>query len=437
MRSGNFRDLRRNKWYALAVLMVVGLFNYMDRLSISVLQVPIKEELGLSDTQIGALTGLAFAVVYTTVSIPIARLADKISRKLVITVALVLWSLMTAACGLASGFVALMILRMGVAVGEAGCLPASHSLLSDFFPFKQRATAIAAYGLVFPIGILISFAASGWLSSAFGWRQTFMILGLLGIALAPLIMLTMEEPTRGATDETIPSHEAPATLWLALSTLWASPSFRYLVLGGALLSYPLNVALVWNPAFYSRNFEMSLAELSLYLALMSGAVGAVGLYAGGAIADKLGKKDPRWYMWIPAIAGAALTPAMIAQYLLASTIYQSFAAGIFSALLMTVFLAPMNAIAQALAGPHLRAMASASILFATGFFGTALGPFGTGLLSDLFAKYMSAEGHSLTYAILCSAIPTVLGTLLLIKGAKHLSDELAHHQTKATQAAYA
>lgn len=423
--------LQSNKWYALGLLMVIGLFNYIDRLSISILQLPIKEELGLTDSQIGALTGLAFSLVYTTVSIPISRLADRYSRKWVIAITLAIWSLMTAACGMASAFWMLIIFRMGVAVGEAGCVPASHSLIADFFRVEERARAIATYGLIFPLGTLLGFAASGWLSEAVGWRQTFIILGVVGIALAPFVIITLREPERGATEDSPVETKAGGSIAEGLKILLAKKSFVFLVLGGSILSYPLNVALVWNPPFYDRIFGIPLSQLALYLALLSGGAGAIGLYLSGVVADKLGTRDSRWYLWLPGWAGVFLVPCMIGQYLLAPNAYVSFGIGIGSAILMNSFLAPMTAIAQRLAGPHLRALASAVILFTAGLIGTVFGPFFTGMISDLLLPvFNNNDGESLRFAILSSIAMCVLGSSILFYGGRFLRLDLDEMENK-------
>lgn len=424
-------SLASNKWYALGLLMLIGLFNYIDRLSMSILQLPIKSELGLSDSQIGILTGLAFSLVYTTVSIPISRLADRYSRKWIIAGTLAIWSLMTAACGAASAFWMLVVFRMGVAVGEAGCVPASHSLIADFFGVRERARAIATYGLIFPLGTLLGFAASGWLATAFGWRQTFFILGILGLLFAPVIVLTLREPVRGATDE-VERDGGGESLAQGLRILFSKKSFTLLILGGSSLAYPLNVALVWNPPFYDRIFGIPLADLSLYLALLSGGAGAVGLYLSGIIADKLSQFDLRWYLWVPAGAGALLVPSMFGQYWLASSAVTSFAFGIGAAMMMNAFLAPMTAIAQRLAGPHLRALASAIILFCAGLIGTVLGPLITGLLSDFFLGQTADSGEALRYAVLTSTAVALIGVLMLCGGAHYLRQDLAVMESKGS-----
>ena len=419
--------------YALGLLMAVGLFNYVDRLCMSILSVPIRRELDLSDTQLGVLTGLAFSLVYTLTAVPIARLADRGSRKRVIAACLALWSLMTAACGLATGFVMLAVLRMGVALGEAGCVPATQALLSDYFPRHERARAIATWQLVFPVGTLVGFAASGWLNDVIGWRQTFLVLGGVGLALAPVVMLTLREPARGAADAPGSAAAAPAvpaappagsaSLLAAFRALWALPSYRYLTIGGAFIAWPLNAALYWNGQFYARVFGFSLGELAVYLALLSGGAGAVGLFGGGWLADRLGRDEPRWQLRVPAIAGLAVAPCMLAQYF-ATDGRVSLALGVLPVILLNAFLAPQAAGAQSLASPNLRAQASATIVLVSGTVGTAIGPFATGFLSDLIATRYAIGADSLRWSIGLSSLLAAVGGLFFLAASRHYAADL-------------
>ena len=421
--------------YALGLLMAVGLFNYVDRLCMSILSVPIRRELDLTDTQVGVLTGLAFSLVYTLTAVPIARLADRGSRKRVIAACLALWSLMTAGCGLATGFVMLAVLRMGVALGEAGCVPATQAMLSDFYPRHQRARAIATWQLVFPVGTLVGFAASGWLNEAVGWRQTFLVLGAVGLALAPVLMLTLREPARGAADGALPgalesvavavgaTPAGSASLLAAFRALWALRSYRYLTIGGAFIAWPLNAALYWNGQFYARVFGFSLGELAIYLALLSGGAGAVGLFGGGWLADRLGRDEPRWQLRVPAIAGLAVAPCMLAQYF-ATDGRLSLALGVLPVILLNAFLAPQAAGAQSLASPSLRAQASATIVLVSGTVGTAIGPFATGFLSDLIASRYPIGADSLRWSIGLSSLLAAVGGLFFLAASRHYAADL-------------
>jgi MFS family permease len=413
---------RADRRRAMALLMAVGLFNYIDRLCMSILSVPIRQELGLTDTQLGILTGLAFSLVYTLAAVPIARLADRGSRKLVIVVCLAVWSLMTAACGLATGFVALVLLRMGVALGEAGCVPATQALLADHYPRDQRARAIATWQLVFPLGTLIAFAASGWLSDLFGWRIAFALLGLAGLLLAPIVWVGLIEPRRdrGALPATSP---AAASLTSAFRGLWAIPSYRLLLLGGALIAYPLNPTLYWNGQFYSRVFGLPVADVALSLALLSGGAGAVGLFGGGWLADRLGRRDARWVMRIPGLAGLAVGPLMIAQYF-ATSAPLSLLLGVLPVMLLNAFMPPQAAAAQSLADPDLRALASGAIVLVSGTFGTAVGPFATGLLSDALDRQFGLGDEALRWAIGSSSLLAAAGGLLFLAAARHYAQDL-------------
>jgi predicted MFS family arabinose efflux permease len=404
--------------YALGLLMAVGLLNFVDRQCMSILIVPIRRDLALTDTQIGILTGLAYSLVYTGLSVPIARLADRGSRRLVITGCLVVWSLMTAGSGLAVGFLMLALLRMGVAIGEAGCVPTTTALLSDFYPGAERARAIATWQLVFPLGTLVGVAAGGWLSVVVGWRHTFMLLGLCGVAVAPVVLRTLREPARGA------GTPGASAFMSGLRVLWSSRAYRHMLIGGAFIAYPLNATLVWNAPFYNRVHGYSVAELALYLALLAGGAGAVGLYAGGQVAARLARRDPRWLMWVPGIAGVAVVPCMLAQYFAGSG-RLSLLLGIVPVILLNAFMPPQAAGAQILAPPQLRAQASALIVLISGTMGTAVGPFMTGVISDFLDRGWQLGPDSLRWAIGGSSLLALIGGLCFLAGARHYAAESA------------
>jgi MFS family permease len=418
---------RWRKWYVLAVLILIGLFNYIDRQSLAILQIPIKRELGLSDTELGALTGLAFAFLYTFMGLPIARLADRSNRKWLIAVALGVWSLMTAASGLAVGMITLVITRMGVAVGEAACAPTSHSLISDYFRREQRATAIGLWMLTFPIGTMLGFVAGGWLTTAFGWREAFAVLGLCGLALVPLVLLTVREPQRGAMDSALASGQQPS-LATALRTLWSLRAFRHATLAGALVDYALYATLNWNAPFYNRVFGLSMHEIGAHLALLSGIGGGLGVYLGGALTDRLGRRDARWYMWVPAIAALAAVPIMMIQYF--TTLPRlSLLAGYLPALCLSSFLAPLVATGQMLVPATLRAFTSAVLALAVNIIGLGLGPLVTGILSDLLVTHYHLGNDSLRYAIAASAVIAVWGAAHFLRAAFFLRQELTAVQS--------
>jgi predicted MFS family arabinose efflux permease len=225
------------RWYALILLVVVYVFNFIDRSILGILVQPIKEDLQVSDTAMGFLGGIAFAVFYTFLGIPIARMADRGSRVNVLTVSLVLWSGATALCGLAQNFFHLLVARIGVAVGEAGGSPPSHSMISDMFPPEKRATALAIYALGIPIGTMLGNLGGGWINEAFDWRTAFVVVGLPGVLLAIVLRLTLREPPRGAAEGVeIAAGEAPPVAEV-FRYLWSRRSFRFLTLGGALHAF--------------------------------------------------------------------------------------------------------------------------------------------------------------------------------------------------------
>jgi MFS family permease len=407
-------------WYALGVLILVAIFNYIDRQSLAILQIPIKHDLGLSDTQLGALTGLAFAILYSTLALPVARLADRHNRTLLIGAALGIWSLMTASSALAVGMITLTLCRMGVAFGEAGSVPATHSLISDYFPRQQRATAIATWMLSFPIGTMLGFMAGGWLSASFGWREAFVILGVAGLCLVPLV-LTMREPRRGATDA-LPVPIGAPSLKVAIKTLWSLRAFRHAALAGALVDFTLYATLNWNAPFYSRVFAVPTRALAGDMALLSGVGSGLGVYLGGLIADWLARRDARWYMWLPALAAITAVPCMMVQYF-TSNFRLSFLVGFVPATLLSSFLAPLVATAQSLVPASLRAFTSAILVLVVNIVGLGMGPLITGVISDVLVTHYGRD--SLRYAIAASAVAAVWAAVHFLRSAHYLRQELA------------
>jgi len=418
MAMADAQSLRYSR-YGLAMLFAVALFNYIDRSIISILQEPLKADLKLSDTQLGALTGLSFAILYSTLALPIARLADKWSRKRLIAGALAIWSAATAACGLANNFATLVAFRMGVAFGEAGCVPASHSLIADYFPLRQRATALAVWGLSSPFGTMLGFAAGGWITQAMSWREAFLVFGIVGVAMAPLV-LTIKEPLRGRFDEH-KDERAQLPLREALGVLWKSRAFRFLAAGGAAHAFVLYTVQNWNAPFYGRVHEMPLKQVAFLLALAFGLGGGIGQFLGGALADRLGRKDRRWYMWTPAVGSALLIPASLATYLVADT-KVSIVFVALQSMLLFVYTAPVVATAQMLVAPQMRAFTSAMLVLIVNLFGLSLGPLLTGVISDALQPIYGSQ--SLRYAIPCSIAMEVLAALCFFCSARCLPREL-------------
>ncbi|MEQ8484395.1 MAG: MFS transporter [Pseudomonadales bacterium] len=394
----------RYRTYVLTMLVIVYVFNFLDRQIVTILAEPIKVDLGLSDTQIGLMTGLAFAIFYTVLGIPIARLADRANRVSIITAALVVWSGMTAVCGMAQNFWQMLAARIGVGVGEAGCSPPAHSLIADYFPPEKRASALSIYALGIPIGSILGLLAGGWIAEFYGWRAAFYLVGLPGIALAVIFKLSVREPLRGMSDAAAPAGAAPVStaqppLIPTLRTLLRNKTMVHLAMGGALTSFVGYGLGQWLPAFFIRTHGLGVAETATYFGLVLGVASAIGTFIGGAIADRLSGWDRRIYAWLPA-AGVLVSFPFFFVALLLNAPYLAIAILVTPYLLNSLWLGPAFGTIQNLAPTRMRAVASAMLLFILNIIGLGFGPFLVGVTSDLLSGV--AGGESLRYAILIS-----------------------------------
>ena len=382
--------------YALGLLTVVYIVNFVDRQVLSILLQSIKDDLDLSDAQLGLLSGTAFGIFYATLGVPIARLADLFSRKWVIVTSLTLWSGMTALCGTAAGFASLLLYRVGVGVGEAGGSPPSHSLISDYFSEEKRGTALGIFSLGVPIGILIGFLAGGWMDETLGWRSAFLVVGLPGIALAVLVAATLREPARNlsASDHQEGSHDSAIKI---IRFLWSARSFRYTALASALYAFVGYSNVTWAPSFLMRTYGLESGEVGTWLALILGIGGGVGVYAGGALSDAWASRDLRGRLYVPAIAVVVAVPFSIPIFIAESSLV---ALGflIVPSTLGMMYQGPAFAVTQSLATPSMRATAAGLLLFVINIIGLACGPAVTGFLSDLLEPAYGTR--SLGYAML-------------------------------------
>ena len=394
----------RARYYALGLLTVVYTFNFVDRQLLSILQESIKADLLLSDQQLGLLTGFAFALFYTVAGIPIARYADRNNRRNVVAIAIALWSFMTAISGLVQNYLQLLLARIGVGVGEAGGSPPAHSMISDIFPPERRASALAFYSMGINFGILFGFLAGGWLNEFFDWRVAFFVVGAPGIVVALFVRYTMREPIRGLMeDRQDVARDTPFSEVLKL--LWSRLSFRHLAIGGALNAFAGYSYSNWTASFMVRSHDMSTGELGTWLALIMGVGGAIGVFWGSYIAERLAKFDVRWYMWMPTITGMICVPFMIATYMVEGA-YTALIVSIVPGILFNVYLGNSLAMTHALVGLRMRAVASAILFFLINLIGMGLGPWGVGLLSDMLSAELGNE--SLRYAMLY-LLPAAMG----------------------------
>lgn len=392
----NHYSSNKAKYYALGLLTVVYSFNFIDRQLLSILQESIKADLSLSDSQLGLLTGFAFAVFYVVAGLPIARWADRSNRRNIIALSVGLWSLMTAVSGFVQNYSQLLMARIGVGIGEAGGSPPSHSIISDIFPPESRATAISFYSTGVSIGILFGFLLGGWLNEFFGWRIAFLVVGAPGIIIAIIVRYTLAEPIRGLSENKQVSDE-PVSFLDLIKILWLRVSFRHMALGAALNAFASYSTSNWTASFFIRSHGMTTGELGTWLALILGLGGAIGVFSGGLLADKLGRKDKRWYMWIPSLAGFISVPFMIGVYVVDNA-YLALCFAIVPGVMFNVYLGNTIATTHGLVGLRMRATASAILFLILNIIGLGLGPWSVGILSD--SLFPSLGDESLRQAML-------------------------------------
>jgi len=411
--------------YVLGVLVTVYVFNFIDRQILAILAPSIKAELLLSDTQIGALSGVAFGIFYATLGIPIARLADRYSRVNVIAISLSIWSLMTALSGLAANFWQLLVARIGVGIGEAGGSPPSHSLLADYFVPSKRATALGIYALGIPIGILFGNLAGGWIDEFFGWRYAFFVVGIPGILLAILLRVTVKEPPRGHTETTKQTlDQVPFSV--VVKTMWQKKSFRHMSLGAATQAFVGYGAIAWMPMFLVRSHDMSSGEVGTALGLIIGICGGVGTFLGGYMADRLGTRNVKWYMLIPALGFLISVPFGFVVFYTHNLVI-ALACYCLPAFLVNLYTGPTFGMTQGLAPLAMRAAAAALLLFIINIIGLVFGPTTVGLLSDWFqSAWQLNNTESLRFALMACNMIYIISFINYYFASRHLENDLAN-----------
>lgn len=415
----------RYRWTVLVMLTLVYTFNFIDRQILVILQEPIKADLGLSDAQLGLLTGFSFALVYVTAGIPIAWLADRANRRNIVAASLAFWSLMTAMSGLVQNYGQLLVARLGVGVGEAGGTPPAHSMISDYFPPSSRGTALSFYSMGIYIGVLFGFAAGGWIAENFGWRNAFFVIGIPGILYAFAVLWVVKEPKRGHFDPAGAGAPAQSSLSETMAGLRRRPTFWYLSVGCAFSAFISYGNGNFMPSFLMRNHGLSLTEVGVILGLISGLSGATGTFLGGYMADRLATRDMRWYLWIPILGGLS---AMIPAYytLLGENTTFIVAAMIPSQILSALYLGPCIATCHNLVSPGMRAMASAILYFVLNLIGLGLGPLTVGILSDFYAEPFGDD--NLRYAMASVLSIGFLGVYFLWMGTRSLNRDLEENR---------
>ena len=408
----------RYRYYVLALLTLGYVFNFVDRQVMTILIEPIKAGFGATDTQMGVLSGLAFALFYATLGLPVARLADRWSRTKVLSISMTTWSAVTALCATATGFWHLALLRVGVGIGEAGGTPPSQSLLADYFAPERRAFAQGILATAPNIGILVGLFGGALIAEAFGWRTVFLVFGIPGVVLALLIYLTVREPDKVARPE------QDLNLWVALKGILALPSFKMITLGvgfTGISGYGLGV---WSPSFLVRVHDMSLVDAGLYLGLIGVFGGGLGTISSGLMVDALAKRDKRWQMWVPMIGIFLSLPTQLA-FLLWPVEHRLIVGGadlpfalIFmglSAIFASFWIAPSYAAVQNLVPQYWRTQASAMMLLAINLLGMGLGPLLVGVFSDMF---IATGNESVRYGLAVVVSLSLVGAIAYALGAK-------------------
>ena len=413
MVTGMFPKARQSTRVMLWTLLIVYLFNFLDRQIVNILAEPIRRDLDLSDTQIGLMTGLAFALFYTVLGLPIARYSDRptTDRGRLIAVALAVWSAMTALCGFAQNFVQLLLARVGVGVGEAGCTPAAHSLIADRVPAERRASAMAFYALGIPLGSLLGMVIGGYLADEIGWRKAFLFVGAPGVVLALVVVLLIGDTGRKASA----ASEAAAgeSMMQAVRSLLSSRTFLILLAAASACSFLSYGKTTWTTIFFQRTHGLTPGEVGFWFGLWGGLAGMLGTWLGGWLADKFGKHDRRHVVTAPAIGMAVAVPIAISAYF-ATDWRMGLLLLMVPTVLNSLYYGPVFSSTQGLVALRHRAMASAVLLFCQNLIGLGLGPLFFGMLSDLIKPAFGDESvrYVLYGAALLGFVPAILFWML-------------------------
>lgn len=410
----------------LWLLLIVYIFNFLDRQIVNILAEPIRRDLDLSDTQVGLMTGIAFALFYTILGLPIARYADRptTDRGRLIAGAVAIWSGMTVLCGLASNYAQLLLARIGVGVGEAGCTPAAHSLIADRVPAHRRASALAFYSLGIPIGSLLGMLIGGYLADSIGWRHAFMYVGAPGLLLALIVAIFLRDPRRGAVIAAGAVPKPTLSMKDALKALMTSRAYLLLLAAGSAASFLSYGKGTWTTIFFQRTHGMSPSEVGFWFGLWGGVAGIFGTWFGGWLADRYGKTNRRHVMTAPAIGMLLAAPMAFSAYFMTDWRI-ALALLMIPTVLNSLYYGPCYSSAQGLVPPQARAMASAALLFCQNLIGLGLGPLFFGMLSDGFKPIAGEE--SVRWVLYGAAWLGLIPAFFFWRTSLRLNDELDRH----------
>lgn len=418
-------------WYVLTLLLAAYTCNWMDRYVLVILIEPIKADLHLSDTEVGLIGGFVFALIYSIAGIPIARWADRGNRRSLMALGVAVWSAMTFCGGVARNAGQLVLARLGVALGESACSPTAHSLVSDYFPVGRRATALSIYQLGITTGIALGLAIGGWANERYGWRYTFMIVGFPGLLLAVLIRCTVREPIRGQSEALMDT--GALSLRDTLRVMVSRKSFLAYALGLGLCSFADTAFEMWSPAYLMRVYDMSSGLVGSRTGLLEAVAGLGGTLSGGLLADRLGMRDPRWYLWMPALSVMALIPSVYLFLTVGvSTVFVFYFVAMF---LAGSYMGPIVGLTQRLMPVRMRALAASIQFLILNLLGPGAGVSFVGLMSDVLAPRYGVL--SLRYALISAFGTAGVGIALFLYAAQRLPRDLELVQSIVAQPAQA
>ncbi|KWV50174.1 MFS transporter [Bradyrhizobium macuxiense] len=406
------------RYYVLGLLTIVYALNFLDRTIFNVLIEPIKKEFALSDTMMGLLAGFGFVLAYSLLGIPIARMADRMNRRNIVACAFALWSAMTYLCGTASSITTLALARIGVGVGESAGTPASQSMIADLFDKDERPRALGIYAIGTYLGVFLGYFIGGYVNQHYGWRMAFFTAGLPGVALSAVLWLTIAEPARGAVAETFKAEPIGPTLHF----LGSQPSFIIVLIGFCLTTYTNYATAVWIPPFLARIHHLTSAEIGTYAGTFKGLAGMAGTLVGGIVVARISRRDDRWKLWAPAIMSGLAGP-VFALCMLTPSFPLMVATLALTSFLVGFHLGPIFAIAQTVARPSMRALASAIVLLTATCFGQGVAPLAVGMINDALKDTYGAD--AVRYSLLSAAVTTMLGALLFVWAARWIRADIA------------
>lgn len=412
---------RQSRGYILTVLTLVYMVNFIDRQILSILLQPIKNEFHVSDAALGLLIGPAFAFFYSVLGVPMAMLADRMSRRNIVGVSLILFAVMTSVCGLVGRFWQLVIARMGTGIGEAGTGPASQTMISDLYAPSEQSKAQGTYATGANLGVLVAFSFGGFIAERFGWRIAFLLAGIPSIILAVLLFATLEDVPRGRS-EALVDGMAAAPLRIVLRQLWASRTFRFTALGACTTCFSVYAIGGFFAAFLQRSHGMRLGEIGLVIALIAGVGGGLATYLSGYFADRMARRDTRWNLYIPAIAAFIPLPLAPICFLSQGTT-PALIAAIPILSISAAFIGPVIATIQRLVPLRMRATSVAVLILVDNVVGLGLGPQFVGMMSDSLRPFVGVD--SLRIAMLVAMAGFAVSGIGFLLAARHLRAELA------------